>query len=145
MAGEQFRLAPPLIMEKVTSTQIFFGTRCFDPLLWIWRKRKQSFRNSPDKGSLYCSRLRSAADLPKTLEDFWLPTANTFNPRDDIPHVSRISCYRRLRGASTVTVNVPAACQSSRLLRIGWIFMFGYFILAGISLSHRQKCREADS
>lgn len=80
----------------------------------------QSFCNSPDEGSLYCSRLRSTADLQvkDALKDFWLTAANTINPGDNIPHVPRISCYRQLRGASTVTVNLPAACQSSRILHM---------------------------
>lgn len=86
----------------------------------FWCCGFQSFRNSLDKGGLYCSWLSSAADLPvkDTLEDFWLTTANTINPGGDISHVPRISCYRQHRGASTVTVNLPAASQSSRILRI---------------------------
>lgn len=86
----------------------------------FWCCGFQSFRNSPDEGGLYCSWLSSAADLPvkDALEDFWLTTANTINPGDDISHVPRISCYRQHRGASTVTVNLPAASQSSRILCI---------------------------
>lgn len=102
MVCKRFGLASPLTTEKVAPTEIFFGARCVDSPFMDLKKTKKKFRccgfqsfcNSPDEGSLYCSQLRSAADLQvkDALKDFWLTAANTINPGDNIPHVPRISC-----------------------------------------------------
>lgn len=90
----------------------------------------QSFRKKPGRRQPLLFSLRSSADLPVTesLEDVWLTTANTINSRGDISYVPKISSYRRLRGASTATANVPAERQSSRDPPYVWIFIYRYFI-----------------
>lgn len=132
MASKRFGLASPSTTKKRLHQQKSFAIS-IPPFIYL-KKRKtyfwcsgfQSFRNSPIEGGLYCSQLRSTADLhvKDALEDFGLTAATTINQNQPLQTAQRsINSY--CKPASSVPASSILRMAEYLYVRI---FYFGWKI-----------------